>query len=108
MEYSRNQSTNLVRSGGRGGSMNIVVVSFLLPVALVGPDVLHLAVFELHDLVGDVEVAVVVRGRDHGPSLGLERRQELFVQEAAELGILVGRQLVEDQDRPILEQRDDE
>jgi len=55
--------------------------------------------------IGGMEVLIVM-GNDHqGPARCAELRQELLVEPAAEAGVLIGGQLVEDTDRALLEHR---
>ena len=64
-----------------------------------------LAEVELDDLVGAVEVAVVVGDHDDGLSAPSEPRKDLGVEDLAEPRLLVGRPLVEQIDRPVFQQR---
>ena len=75
---------------------------------LVRAHVFDFPVLELDDLVGDVEIPIVVGRGDDGPSLGLQRGQQLLIEKPAKRRVLIGGELVEHQDRPVLEQADDE
>jgi hypothetical protein len=55
-----------------------------------------------HDPCG-IEVAIVVRDDDDGAALVLRLREDRAVEEVAELRILIGRPLVEEEDGSILE-----
>src|SRR6202158_3650987 len=62
-----------------------------------------LALAEADHPVRDVEVAVVVADHQHRLALRLEPRQQAAVEDLLEVGILVGRPLVEQAERPVLE-----
>src|SRR5215207_4266859 len=64
--------------------------------------VTELAVVQLDDAVGDVEVAVVVTDDDHGLAARFQLRQQLVVEDVFEERVLIRRPLVENVDGAIL------
>src|SRR6185295_9089706 len=58
-------------------------------------DLGHLAVFHHHDLIRDMEVAIVMADDDHRFPAGLQLRQDLGVEDLLEGRVLIGGPLVE-------------
>ena len=64
------------------------------------------SVFNDEDLVGNVEVAVVVANDEHCLAATAQIRKKLLVEEISERWVLIGGPLVKNKDWPILQQRD--
>ena len=63
----------------------------------------QLAVVQLEDAIGDVEVLVVVADDQDGFAAGFQFRQQLGVEDIFEVRILIGSPFIEQVERPILQ-----
>src|SRR6185436_15337134 len=73
-----------------------------------GPSAGDAAVVELHDAIAQVVVAIVVTDDEHRLAARLQLGQELAIEDLAVVNVLVGRPLVEDVDRPVFHEGDQE